>query len=134
MVSSNPGSRKMDKLRILIVEDNGLLRQILRGSLQISLPEVTLYEAADGHDALQKVDTLHPDLIFMDIRLPGESGLDLTKKIKAVFPDIMIFVLTSYDIPEYREAAFRYGADKFIVKESFDQMRLGDLLRSYYKI
>jgi DNA-binding NarL/FixJ family response regulator len=134
MVSSNSSSRKMGKLRILIVEDNGLLRQILRGSLQISLPEVTLYEAADGDEALQKVDTLHPDLIFMDIRLPGESGLTLTKKIKAVFPDIMIFVLTSYDIPEYREAAFRYGADKFIVKESFDQMRLGDLVRSCYKI
>ncbi len=81
-----------------------------------------------------KVDTVHPDLIFMDIRLSGESGLNLTKKIKAVFPDIMIFVLTSYDIPEYREAAFRCGADKFIVKGSFDRMRLGDLVRSYYKI
>jgi DNA-binding NarL/FixJ family response regulator len=70
----------------------------------------------------------------MDIRLPGESGLVLTQKIKTVYPDIIIFILTNYDIPECRDAAFRYGADRFIVKESLNRVRLEELVRSYYKI
>ena len=70
----------------------------------------------------------------MDIRLPGVSGLVLTQKIKAAYPDIIICILTNYDTPECREAAFRYGADCFIAKESFNRMRLEGLVRSYYKI
>jgi len=124
----------MDKFRILIVEDNGLFRQTLRGSLQMSFPGVAIDEATNGVEALQRVQAFFPDLILMDIRLPGESGLGLTQKIKAVYPDIIIFILTNYDIPEYREAAFRYGADRFILKESLRGMRLEELVRSYYKI
>ncbi len=124
----------MDNLKILIVEDNNLFRQTLKESLQISLSGVTICEAADGREVLQKVGTFLPDLIFMDIRLPGQNGLSLTQKIKEVYPDIIVFILTSCDIPEYRRAAFRCGADRFMIKGSFDPMRLGDLVRSYYKI
>ena len=73
-------------------------------------------EAVDGKEALQKVETLGPDLIFMDIKLPGENGLDLTKKIRADYPKIIIIILTSYDLPEYRQAAYQYGAKYFISK------------------
>ncbi len=124
----------MDKLRILIVEDNGLFRQTLRESLQMSFPGVVIDEVKNGVEALQRVKAFFPDLILMDIRLPGESGLGLTRKIKTVYPDIIIFILTSYDTPECREAAFRYGADHFIAKESLNRMRLEELVRSYYKI
>lgn len=124
----------MDKFRILIVEDNGLFRQTLRESLQMSFPGVAIDEATNGVEALQRVQAFFPDLILMDIRLPGENGLGLTQKIKAVYPDIIIFILTNYDIPECREAAFRYGADRFIPKESLNRMRLEELVRSYYKI
>ncbi len=124
----------MDKLRILIVEDNGLFRQTLRESLQMSFPGVAIDEATNGVEALQRIQAFVPDLIFMDIKLPGKSGLELTPKIKAVYPDIIIFILTNYDIPECRKAAFRYGADRFIAKESLNRMRLEELVRSYYKI
>ena len=100
----------------------------------MSFPGVAIDEATNGVEALQRVQAFFPDLILMDIRLPGESGLGLTQKIKAVYPDIIIFILTNYDIPEYREAAFRYGADRFILKESLRGMRLEELVRSYYKI
>ena len=95
----------MDKFRILIVEDNGLFRQTLRESLQKSFPEIAVDEAAEGGESLQKVDAFLPDLVFVDIRLPGENGLELIKKIKATHPDITIFILTDYDTPEYRKAA-----------------------------
>jgi len=51
----------------------------------------------------------------VDIKLPGVNGLELTKKIKAAHPSITIFILTNYDIPEYREAAFQYGADRVVL-------------------
>ena len=73
----------MKKFRILIVDDNNPFRETLKKTLQVSFPTIAIDGAADGGEALQKVDAFLPDLIFMDIRLPGENGLKLTKKIKA---------------------------------------------------
>jgi DNA-binding NarL/FixJ family response regulator len=83
---------------------------------------------------LQKVDAFLPDLIFMDIQLPGENGLELTRKIKAVYPNMTIFILTQHDTPEYRKAAFQYGVDCFVVKTSLSRIRLGELVKSFCKI
>jgi DNA-binding NarL/FixJ family response regulator len=60
-----------------------------------------------------------PDTIFMDLRLPGANGLELTQKIKAQSPDTVVVIITNYDLPEYREAAFQSGADHFLSKDSF---------------
>jgi CheY-like chemotaxis protein len=124
----------MKKFRILIVEDNHPYRQMLKTTLQESFPTIAIDEAADGGEALQKVDTFLPDLIFMDIKLPGVNGLELTRKIKAAHPNITIFILTSYDIPEYREAAFQYGADRFVPKTSLNRMELQELVKSCQKL
>ena len=69
-------------------------------------------------------------LIFMDIRLPGLNGLQLTQRIKTDFPNIHIAILTSYDHPEYRQAAFQYGADRFFVKGSLAWDEVEALLKS----
>ena len=124
----------MKKFRILIVDNDDPFRQILKTTLRVSLPTIAIDEAAGGGEALQKVDILLPDLIFMDIRLPGENGLKLTKKIKATHPNIIILILTSFDMPEYREAAFQYGADRFLVKTSLDHMELEALVKSYQRV
>ena len=100
----------------------------------MSFPGVAVDEVTDGVEALHRVQAFFPDFILMDIRLPGESGLRLTQKIKAAYPEIIIFILTNYDIPECRKAAFGYGANRFISKESLNQMRLEELVRFYYKI
>jgi DNA-binding NarL/FixJ family response regulator len=70
----------------------------------------------------------------MDIKLPGVNGLELTRKIKAAHPNITIFILTSYDIPEYREAAFQYGADRFVPKTSLNRMELQEFVKSCQKL
>ena len=124
----------MKKFRILIVDDNGPFRQTLKQSLQMSFRTVAIDEVADGGEVLRKVDAFLPNLIFMDIKLPGVNGLDLTKKIKAAHPNITIFILTSYDIPEYREAAFQYGADRFLAKTSLNPTELEELVKSYQKV
>ncbi len=108
----------MKNIRFLIVEDNDHYRNFLKNIIQEDFSDITeIEEAADGREALEKVDSFIPDLIFMDIRLPDENGLELTRKIKAARPDTDIVILTYYDLPEYREAAFRYGANAFLVKD-----------------
>lgn len=116
--------------KVLIVEDSALFRESFTSSLLDRFPAVEFHGAGDGEEALQKVEMVHPNLIFMDIRLPGESGLELTRKIKTSHPDILIIILTSYDLPEYREAATRYRADYFFSKGSSEAANIFKLVES----
>jgi two-component system response regulator YesN len=104
--------------QILIVEDNAPFRQSLREMLCEQFPTMRVEEAQDGEDALDKLETYSPHLVFMDIKLPGQSGLEVTKTIKAQYPEVIVIILTSYDLPEYRQAASEYGADYFLSKGS----------------
>jgi DNA-binding NarL/FixJ family response regulator len=79
-------------------------------------------EAGNGNEALRKAHALLPDVVFMDIGLPGESGLEVTKRIKKNFPGITVIILTSYDSPEYREAAFQCGANYFFAKGVWEEI------------
>ena len=115
-------SIKIDMGRILIVEDNAFFLQFLKETLHSRFPSMDILEAANGDEAMQKIKTLPPNAIFMDLRLPGENGLELTKKIKAQHPNIIVVILTNYDLPEYREAAYQCGADHFLPKDSFLKM------------
>ena len=117
--------------KILIVEDNRFYRDALRESVKARFPEVTVDEAVNGKEAMEKVNSLCPDLIFMDLRLPDESGLELTKKIRAAFANTSIIVLTSYDLPEYKEAATRSGANCFCAKNSTTEEELLTLVKSF---
>jgi len=100
----------------MIVEDNHSFREIVKNYLQLQFPSMDIIEVADGVEALQKIDSHPPNLIFMDIRLPGENGLELTRKIKTSHPHIIIIIFTAHDSPEYREAAARYKANYFLSK------------------
>jgi DNA-binding NarL/FixJ family response regulator len=102
----------------LIVEDNLTFRHSLRDVLRERYPLMKFREASDGDEALQMIKDAPPDLIFMDIRLPGESGLEITRRIKQDHPQVPVIILTNHDLAEYREAAFRYGADFFVAKGS----------------
>ncbi len=113
---------KTSMRRILIVEDNAFFLQFLKETMHLRFPSIDILEAANGEEAMQKIKTLSPDAIFMDLRLPGENGLELTKKIKAQYPDIVVVILTNYDLPEYREAAYQSRADHFLSKDSFLNM------------
>jgi DNA-binding NarL/FixJ family response regulator len=123
-------------LNTLIVEDNAAYRQSLNQLLAGRFPSMQIAEAADGEEALRHALSRRFDLIFMDIRLPRGNGLDLTKTIKSIFVDAVICVITSHDILEYREVAFRNGADYFMVKgESTDAQIVGlieSLLRTRF--
>ncbi len=70
----------------------------------------------------------------MDIGLPDANGLQLTQKINAEFPDIKIAILTVYDLPEYRQAATQYGADRFFVKDSLKWDEVVTFIKSIAEI
>ncbi|MBI5584484.1 MAG: response regulator transcription factor [Deltaproteobacteria bacterium] len=114
----------------LLVEDNDLYRNQLRERIERLFPSIIIEEACDGLQAFQKIEGLQPDLIFMDIHLPGENGLKLTARIKAAYPAVSIVILTSYDMPEYQEAALQHGACDFIPKDALGYDRIEKLVGS----
>ena len=117
-------------LRVLIVEDNRIFREALKKRLDDDFPSMVVEEAANGEEALQKIVGASPHLIFMDVRLPGINGLELTRKVKKDFPGIIVAILTDYDLPEYRQAATQYGADRFFVKNEFKWDEVEAIIKS----
>jgi DNA-binding NarL/FixJ family response regulator len=112
---------KSVSFQTLIVEDSADYRLLLRDALLGHFPAMDIQEAENGHEADDRIRVHAPDLIFMDINLPGENGLELTKRIKACHPGIIVVVLTNYDQPEYRDMAVRCRADYFLSKSSATQ-------------
>jgi len=102
----------------MLVEDDDGFRSSLASLLTSRFPGILLDEAATGTEALKKVESFLPDLIFMDIKLPDHNGLEITRRVKALHPEINVIMLTSYDFPEYREAARASGAISFLSKGS----------------
>ena len=116
--------------RTLIVEDSNFYRQLLKETLRARFPEMEILESGDGEEALRKITESSPHLIFVDIKLPGESGLELTRRIKAQYPTTTVIILTSYDLPEYREAANQYQANYFLSKGSTTKENIVKLVES----
>ncbi|HUL29796.1 MAG TPA: response regulator transcription factor [Thermodesulfobacteriota bacterium] len=123
-------SEKILNLKTLIVEDSPLFREVLKEKLQALSCSMVIDEAADGSEALQKVDALKPEIVFMDIRLPDENGIQVTEKIKAKHPNTKIVFLTGYDSSEYREAAIRAGGYCYIPKESLGHINIENLIKA----
>lgn len=116
--------------RTLIVEDNAIFREALKDVLARRFPFMSIEEACDGNQALAQGTARHHDLVFMDIRMPGRNGLDVTRAIKAGDHDAKVCVVTSYDLPEYRQAAENCGADHFIVKDESTEAAIVGLVES----
>jgi DNA-binding NarL/FixJ family response regulator len=110
-------------MRTILVEDDNGFRQCVKKILSSRYPSIQLMEAGNGMEAMSKIDLAPPDLIFIDIQLPGINGLELTRMIKARSPNAIIVILSNHDLTEYREAAYRNGADYYVSKDS----PIGDL-------
>ena len=120
-------------LRIMTVEDNIPFRETFKNNLLSEFPSIEVIEAASGKEAFKGLASYPIDLVFMDIRLPGESGLDLTGRIKANYKGVTITMLTNYDMPEYREAAARRGADGFIAKDLMKWNQISAMVKCFQK-
>lgn len=103
-------------LRVLVVDDHPTFRRGL-GALMASLPDVELVgEAADGESAITLAGELEPDVVVMDLDMPGMGGVEATRRIVAVHPSMAVLVLTMLDEDESLFAAMRAGARGYVVK------------------
>ncbi len=118
-----------DSFRVMLVEDEEDFRRILAGFLLVKFPSIVLEEVGDGKEAMERMPDFLPDLVFMDINLPGENGLKVTRRIKALYPGTKVVILTSYDFPEYREAARACGAYQFFSKDTCTAEEIEDLVK-----
>ncbi len=117
---------------VLLVEDNATFRKSLKEMLALRFPRLEIGEASDGEEALQELGNINPDIVFMDIKLPGKNGLEVTRIIKKARSEVEVIIFTSYDIPEYREAAFDSGASYFFTKGNAGSEEIADIVRSSF--
>ncbi|MCC3374897.1 response regulator transcription factor [Cohnella sp. REN36] len=102
--------------RILIVDDHKHARQGMREILAGDPSFIIAGEAASGEEALARMADARPDLILMDISMPGMGGLDAAKAIKSAYPDVKIVMVTVSDDPAYLFEALKKGAQGFLLK------------------
>lgn len=106
----------MNRIRTLVVDDHTLVRQGIIGLLE-SQPDIEVVgQAGSGRDALEMCRTLKPDVILMDVAMPGISGLDATREIKVQQPGVQIVILTIHDREDYLFQALRAGASGYVLK------------------
>ncbi len=114
---------------ILIIEDDPHFRRTLCGLLCERFPDVNLFEVENGETALERLTEMAPDLVVTDLKLPGENGLQVTRKIRRLLPEVPVIVLTSFHDPEYEEAAYSAGATHFASKHKTSADEILHLVR-----
>ena len=107
----------MEKKDILLVDDHEVVRLGLKSLLEHNDQFQVIAEAGSAKDAIEKVEEFMPDVVLMDIRLPGTSGIDACQEITARWPKVRVIILTSYAEDEMLFSAIRAGASGYVLKQ-----------------
>ena len=105
----------MNAIRILLVDDHEVVRKGLRHMLELEADMEVVGEAADAKEALAQAELLSPEIILMDIKMPGSDGIELTRQVKETLPSCNVVMLTLYD--EYLTEAIEAGASGYLLKD-----------------
>jgi DNA-binding NarL/FixJ family response regulator len=108
-------------IRVLLADDQSLVRAGFRMILKAEPDIDVVGEAGDGREAVAQADALSPDVVLMDIRMPGLDGIDATRQIAVHNPGTRVLVLTTFDLDEYVYASLRAGASAFLLKDAKEQ-------------
>jgi DNA-binding NarL/FixJ family response regulator len=111
-------------IKVLLADDQGLVRAGFRMILGAEDDLEVVGEAADGLEAVEMVTRLEPDVVLMDIRMPGLDGIEATRRAMAARPEVRVVVLTTFDLDEYVYAALRAGASAFLLKDAKESQLL----------
>jgi DNA-binding NarL/FixJ family response regulator len=114
----------VDCWRLLLVDDHALFREGLAGLFAYQDDFKVVGEASDADSAVAQMAQLKPDIVLMDIDMPGEDGISTTRRIKAEFPDVTVVMLTVHDATDKLLDAIKAGAQGYLVKN----IRSGELL------
>ncbi len=105
-------------IRVLLVDDQSLVREGLCSLLQTQPDIQVVGQAENGKIALEKASALEPNVILMDVRMPGMDGVAATQALQTSFPQIKVLILTTFDDDEYVSQAVRYGAKGYLLKDT----------------
>jgi len=106
------------RLRILIAEDHTILREGLRALLSSNPNNEIVGEAENGRDAVRLVGTLKPNLVLMDLSMPGTNGIEAISEIKKRFPETRVLTLTVHKTEEYIRETLQAGVDGYVLKDA----------------
>ena len=122
----------MEKIKVLIADDHRVVREGLAAILKMKDDIHIVGEAQDGMEAIEKVKTLVPDVVLMDVSMPRMGGVEATRQIKREFPHIGIVALTMYDEQQYIFDLVRAGATGYLLKDS-ESSQIVAAIRAIYK-
>jgi DNA-binding NarL/FixJ family response regulator len=108
----------MTRTRIMLVDDQTLLRSGFRMVLEAEADFTVVAEASNGAEAIALAASERPDVILMDVRMPGIDGIEATRQITAACPESRIIILTTFDLDEYAFGGLRAGARGFLLKDA----------------
>jgi len=108
----------METIGVMLVDDHPLIIEGVRRRLEEHERIRVIGTVEDGREVEDEVARLAPDIVFMDVSLPGASGLDLTKRLRERWPELSVIVLSMHDNREYVRRAVEYGASGYILKNA----------------
>lgn len=108
----------MNKIQVFLADDHTIMRAGLRSLLENSGRIEVIGEAEDGREAVKQVEQMRPDIVLMDIAMPGLNGLEATRQIKRRFPEVKVLILTMHTTEEYIAQIFGAGASGYVVKRA----------------
>ncbi len=112
----------MDSIRVLIVDDHPIVRQGVR-SVLANHADIQVVGEADGASSLfANLDALKPDIVLLDIRMPGQNGIEITQRLKREHPDVKVILLSTYDDEEFLFGALRAGAEGYLLKSASNEV------------
>lgn len=119
-------------IKVLLVDDHFVVRQGLRGMLAGTADVEVVGEASSGKEAINQVAILYPDVILLDIRMPGLDGLKLIQYLKQDFPELKFIILTQFDDEQFLLEAFKAGAHAYFLK-NVSRDELLEAIRTVYQ-
>ena len=122
----------MEKIKVLIVDDHAIMRDGIRALLSIHNDIEAIGEASEGKEAIEKVRELVPDVVIMDIAMPGMDGMEATRRIVKEKPRVKVLVLTQHDNKEYVLSAIKSGATGYVPKRALGS-ELISAIRAVYR-
>jgi CheY-like chemotaxis protein len=123
-------NHSMPPITILIADDHSLFRKGLASLLAVHQDFRVVGEAVDGAQAVEKANALHPDLILMDVRMPGLGGIEALRRIRSQQPDIRVVMLSASESDEDINEAIRCGANGYILKSTEPDDLFGELKKA----